>query len=137
MVKKTWICPTCYRVFTQVNQRHACGTGDRNEVLRNRPESLVQIYELIESFAKTLGPIEIVTRQRYALFRSVRIFADLVVMTDCVRLVVHLHRRVDDPIFSKIVSSEKTVSHVAKLTTPKGWNAVKDYMREAYKISIS
>jgi len=58
-------------------------------------------------------------------------------MTDCVRLVVHLHRRVDAPIFSKIVSSEKTVSHVAKLTTPRGWNAVKDYMREAYKISIS
>src|SRR5882724_54705 len=94
MVKKAWSCPACQRVFTQVNQRHACGTGDRNEVLRNRPDTLVHIYELIETFAKSLGPIEIVTRQRYALFRSVRIFADLVVMTDCVRLVIHLRRRV-------------------------------------------
>ena len=23
-----WTCPKCARTFTQVNQRHACGTGD-------------------------------------------------------------------------------------------------------------
>jgi hypothetical protein len=92
MTKDFWSCPKCHRVFTQVNQRHACGTGSRDEVLRNRPVVLVRIYELIEAYAKTLGPIEIVTRQRYALFRSVRIFADLTVMTRCVRLVIHLRR---------------------------------------------
>jgi len=87
MTKESWSCPKCHRAFTRVNQRHACGTGSREEVLRDRPPVLVQIYELIEACAKTLGPVEIVTRQRYALFRSVRIFADLTVMTSCVRLV--------------------------------------------------
>ncbi len=98
---------------------------------------LVQIYELIEAHARTLGPIEIVTRQRYALFRSVRIFADLTVMTSCVRLVIHLRRRVVDPAFFKIVTGEKTaVSHVAKLTTADEWKTVESYFEEAYRISL-
>ncbi len=137
MTKDSWSCPKCHRVFTQVNQRHACGTGSREEVLRNRPAVLVHIYELIEEYAKTLGSIEIVTRQRYALFRSVRIFADLTVMTSCVRLVIHLRRRVEDPAFSKIVTGEKmAVSHVAKLTTLDEWKAVKSYFEEAYRVSL-
>ncbi|MBV9947447.1 MAG: hypothetical protein JOZ69_11400 [Myxococcales bacterium] len=106
-------------------------------MLRNRPESLVRIYESIEAFARSLGSVEIVTRERYALFRSVRIFADLVVMTDAVRLVVHLRRRVDDPLFIKIVSKDKVVSHVAKLTRAQDWQAVKPYMKEAYDLSVS
>ena len=137
MTKQSWSCPTCHRVFAQVNQRHACGTGSREEVLRNRPPALVHIYELIEAYAKTLGPIEIVTRQRYALFRSVRIFADLTVMTGCVRLVIHLRRRVDSPAFSKIVAGERmAVSHIAKLTTPDEWKAVTSYFEEAYRVSL-
>ncbi len=70
MTKHSWSCPKCQRVFTKINQRHACGTGSREEVLRDRPAELVQLYELIETFAKALGPVEIVTRQRYALFRA-------------------------------------------------------------------
>jgi hypothetical protein len=137
MTKDSWSCPECHRVFTQINQRHACGTGSREELLRNRSEGLVHIFELIEAYAKSLGPIEIVTRQRYALFRSVRIFADLTVMTSCVRLVIHLRRRVSAPAFSKIVAGEKTaVSHVAKLTTHDEWEAVKSYFEEACRISI-
>lgn len=136
MTKNSWSCPKCRRVFTQVNQRHACGTGSRDEVLRNRPAALVHLYDLIEAYAKTLGPVEIVTRQRYALFRSVRIFADLTVMTSCVRLVIHLRRQVAAPAFSKVVVGEKTaVSHVAKLTNPGEWEAVKSYFEEAYRVS--
>ncbi len=137
MPKHSWSCPACGRVFSQVNQRHACGTGSRDSVLRNRPAQLVHIYELIEAYAKTLGPIEIVTRQRYALFRSVRIFADLTVMTSCVRLVIHLRRRVAAAAFSKVVTGEKTaVSHVAKLETPGEWQAVQGYFEEAYRVSL-
>jgi hypothetical protein len=137
MIKDSWSCPECHRVFAQVNQRHACGTGSREEVLRHRPAALVRVYELIEAFAKALGPIEIVTRQRYALFRSARIFADLTMMTGCVRLVIHLNRRVADPAFSKIVPGERmAVSHVAKLTTPDEWNAVRSYFEEAYRMSL-
>lgn len=137
MTKTSWSCPRCHRVFTQVNQRHACGTGSREEVLRNRPAALVEIYALIEACAKAPGPVEIVTRQRYALFRSVRIFADLTVMTSCVRLVIHLRRRVDDPAFVKVVTGEKmAVSHVVKLTTPEEWKAVEPYFEEAYRVSV-
>jgi hypothetical protein len=133
----SWRCPKCRRAFTQVNQRHACGTGSREGVLRNRSAALVHVYELIEAYAKTLGPVEIVTRQRYALFRSVRIFADLTVMTSCVRLLIHLRRRVAAPAFFKIVTGDKmAVSHVAKLTTADGWEAVKSYFEEAYRVSL-
>jgi predicted transport protein len=106
-------------------------------VLRDRPEALVRLYRSIEAFAKSLGTVEVVTRDRYVLFRSVRIFADLVIMTDAVRIAIHLRRRVDDPIFSKIVSDSKHVTHVAKLKTDEDWAAVKAYVKEAYEASLS
>ena len=135
-MSKSWACPSCGRAFTQTNQRHACGTGDRSDILRNRPEALVRLYGKIEAFAKSLGPVEIVTRERYALFRSSRIFSDLVMMSDAVRLAIHLKRQLNDAIFFKVVSSPKAVSHVAKLTTSDDWLAVKPYFEEAYEASI-
>lgn len=131
-----WTCPKCGRSFTQVNQRHACGTSDGSDVLRNRPESVVRTYAALEAFAKSLGPIEIVARERYVLLRSVRIFADFVIMADAVRLALHLHRKVKDPRFIKVVEDRKKVTHVAKLASASDVDAVKDYLREAYESSL-
>ena len=136
-MSKSWTCPACGRTFAQKNQRHACGTGDRRSVLRDRPEALVRLYASIEAFAKSLGPVEVVARDRYVLFRSVRIFADLVMMTDAVRIAIHLRRRVDDAIFFKIVSGPRAVTHVAKLRTDEEWTAVRAYVKEAYEASLS
>ena len=133
----TWSCPKCKRGFTRKKQRHACGTGSRLEVLRGRPASLVALYYSLESFAKTLGPVEFVARDRYVLLRSSRIFADLVVMTDALRVAVHLGRRVADPIFFRIGVDRKRVSHVAKLRDEASLSALKPYLREAYEFSIS
>jgi predicted transport protein len=132
-----WSCPKCKRRFTRKNQRHVCGTGNRLEVLRGRPDSLVALYSSLESFAKTLGPLEIVARDRYVLFRSDRIFADLVVMTDALRVAVHLSRRVADPIFFKIGADRKRVSHVAMLRDEASLSTLKPYVREVYEFSIS
>jgi len=132
-----WTCPKCSRSFTRKNQRHACGTGDRSGVLRGRPDSVVALYVSVESFVRSLGAVEAVTRERYVLFRSVRIFTDVVIMTDAVRVAVHLGRKVDDPIFFKVVSDDKTVTHVAKLRTEGDLAAVKPYMKEAYHFSLT
>jgi hypothetical protein len=131
-----WTCPKCKRSFTRQNQRHACGTGDRGEVIRNRPQAIVELYASIESFAKSLGPIELVTRDRYVLLRSVRIFADLVIMADAVRRAVHLGRRVDAPIFFKVGNDRRHVTHVAKLKTKQEFEQVKPFLKEAYRFSM-
>jgi hypothetical protein len=131
-----WTCRKCSRTFTRVNQRHACGTSDGSDVLRNRPESVVRTYAAIEAFAKSLGPIEIVARERYVLFRSVRIFADLVIMADAVRVAIHLARRVDDARFIKVVEDRKKVTHVAKLASATDVAAIKSYLAEAYAVSL-
>lgn len=96
-----WTCPQYSTSFTRKNQRHACGTGDRNEVFRDRPDSVVALHGSVESFVKSLGSVETVARERYVLFRSVRIFADLVIMADAVRIAVHLGRRVEARSFSR------------------------------------
>jgi len=132
-----WKCPKCKRSFTRKNQRHACGTGDRSEVLRNRPDALVALYDSVESFAKSLGTIEIVARERYVLLRTVRIFADMVIMTDAVRIAIHLGRRIDNPIFFKVGSDETKVSHVAKLRTKEDLEVIKPYLKEAYEFSLA
>ena len=119
-----------------MNQRHACGTGDSRSVLRNRPAALVRVYGLVEAFVKTLGMVEIVARERYVLLRSVRIFADLVIMTDAVRIAIHVRRKLEDAIFFKVVSDGKKVTHVAKLLTEADFKRVKPYLKEAYAVSL-
>ena len=133
-----WNCPKCGRAFTRKGQRHACGTGDRAEVIRNRPEALVEILSSIETFARSLGPVEIVTRERYVLLRSTRIFADLVMMSDAVRAAIHLRRRVAHPLFSKVgVSDRGSVTHVAKIRQRREFESLKKYFKEAYDASIA
>ena len=132
-----WACPKCKRRFTRKNQRHACGTGDRAEVLRNRPAEIVELYAALETFAKSLGAVEVVARERYVLLRSKRIFADLVVMTDALRLAIHLPREVENKLFIKVVSDRRQVTHVAKLHDLKEFEIMKPFLREAYDFSVS
>jgi predicted transport protein len=131
-----WTCPKCKRRFTRANQRHACGTGSRAEVLRNRPAEIVDLYAALETFVKSLGSVEFVTRERYVLLRSNRIFADLVVMSNALRLAIHLSRQVDHKLFVKIGSDRKRVTHVAKLHDMEEFKAMKPFLREAYENSI-
>lgn len=133
----TWKCPDCSRTFARKGQRHACGTGDRSQVLRDRPAAVVATYEAVESFAQSLGRIEIVARERYVLFRTVRIFADLVIMSDAVRLAVHLKREVKASMFIKIAHDKKGVTHVAKLKSPTDVQSIKRYLKEAYEASLA
>jgi predicted transport protein len=133
-----WQCSKCKRRFTRKNQRHACGTGDRSQVLRNRPPQLVALYGALEKFVKSLGPVEFVARDRYVLLRSQRIFADLVVMSGALRVAIHLLRQVkNDQLFMKVVSDRRHVTHVAKVTTPEELEALKPFLRQAYADSLA
>jgi len=133
----TWTCPKCNRRFTRKNQRHACGTGDRADVLRNRPPEVVKLFAALEKFAKALGPVEFVTRERYVLLRSNRIFADVVIMSDALRLAIHLSRKAEDKLFIKVASDRGHVTHVAKLRAVEELESMKPFLREAYEDSIS
>jgi hypothetical protein len=135
-VRVGWKCPSCRRSFTQVNQRHACGTGERSAVLRNRAPELVRLYEALEAFAKSLGPIEIVARDRYVLLRSVRIFADVVMMTAAVRVAVHVRRPLNDSLFFKVVIDGTKVTGVTKLQTEVQLQRLLPYLEEAYEASL-
>ena len=70
------------------------------------------------------------------LLRSVRIFADLVIMADAVRMAVHLGRKVDVPIFFKVGNDRRHVTHVAKLRTKEEFEQVKPFLKEAYRFSM-
>ena len=105
--------------------------------MRNRSPELLRLYEAVEAFAKSLGPIEIVARDRYVLLRSVRIFADLVMMTDAVRVAVHVRRPLDDSLFFKVVSDGKKVTGVTKLQTEKELKRLLPYLKEAYEASLT
>jgi predicted transport protein len=133
----SWTCPKCNRRFTRKNQRHACGTGEGENVLRDRPPALVSLYASIEAFANSLGQVEFVTRDRYVLMRSNRIFADLVVMSDALRLAIHLPREVKNPLFIKVAADGKHVTHVAKIHSREEFETLKPLLRDAYEFSIA
>ncbi len=131
----SWACPKCGRIFRQINQRHACGVGRAETLLKDRPQSLAGVYRELESTVRGFGEVEVVTRDRYALFRTTRIFADLTVTRDALRVVVHLSRQVTDPRFVKAGRSGKRVSHVAFVATQRDLRAILPYLREAYDLA--
>src|SRR3954467_6937130 len=133
----SWLCPRCDRTFRQVNQRHACGVGSAVTLLKNRPPALTALYRKLETTVKGFGDVEVVTRDRYALFRTTRIFADLTVMRDALRVVVHLGRKVSASYFIKTGPSGTRVSHVALVHTAEELRTVMPYFRDAFDLAVS
>lgn len=131
-----WRCPACKRLFARRNQAHICNADAEHDVLRGRPESVVRTYAALAQLVKALGPVELFARERYVLMRSARIFADVVIMADAVRIAIHVDRSLHDPIFFKVVSDGKKVTHVAKLHAPAQVEALEPYLREAYAFSL-
>jgi predicted transport protein len=105
--------------------------------VRDRPAALVSLYASIETFAKSFGQVEFVTRDRYVLMRSDRIFADLVVMSDALRLAIHLPRKARHPLFIKVAADRKHVTHVAKIRSREEFETLKPLLRDAYEFSIA
>ncbi len=131
-----WTCPRCGRIFRRPNLQHSCGVGSRKGMLAGKPEPLVRLYLAMERTLKALGGVEIVAKRRYALFRTTRVFADLVFMRDALRLAILLDREVKDPLFFKIHRmSTHRVGHVAKLRNAASLRAVMPYLKEAYRFA--
>src|SRR5947207_8057906 len=133
----SWACPRCDRIFRQVNQRHACGVGNAATLLKSRPPALTDLYRKLETNVRGFGEVEVVTRNRYALFRTTRIFADLTVMRDALRVVIHLGRKAGVPYFIKIVSGGHRVSHVAHVRTVEDVRTIIPFLREAFDLAVS
>jgi len=133
----TWACPRCDRTFRQVNQRHACGVGSAATLVKGRSPELTGLYRKLETTVRSFGEVEVVTRDRYALFRTTRIFADLTVTRDALRVVVHLGRKVRARYFIKTGPSGNRVSHVALVRTAEDLRTIMPFLREAFDLAVS
>ena len=106
-------------------------------MLTSRPPALADLYRKLETTVKRFGDVEVVTRDRYALFRTTRIFADLTVTRDALRVVVHLGRKVSATYFIKIGLSGNRVSHVVFVRTAGDLRKVMPFLREAFDLAVS
>jgi len=106
-------------------------------LLKSRPPVLTDLYRKLETTVRGFGDVEVVTRDRYALFRTTRIFADLTVMRDALRVVMHIGRKVSAPYFIKIVKGDKRVSHVALVRTAEDLRTIMPFLREAFDLAVS
>ena len=106
-------------------------------MLKNSPRALCNLYRRLETTVKGFGAVEVVTRNRYALFRTTRIFADLTVMRDALRVVIHLGRKASAPYFIKIVQGDKRVSHVVVVRTAEDLRTIIPFLREAFDLALS
>ena len=104
-------------------------------LLKDRPPALVQLYGELEATVTGFGAVEVVAHDRYALFRTTRIFTDLTVMRDALRVVIHLGRTVSAPYFIKVGRGAKRVSHVAKIRTSAELRVITPLLREAYELA--
>jgi uncharacterized C2H2 Zn-finger protein len=132
-----WTCPKCGRVFRRPKQTHSCHTGSRSGLTADRPEELVKLYTAMEKQVRSWNGVEIVISKRCALFRTTRIFADMVFMTDALRLALLLDREAKDPIFFKTGRmSTNRVAHVTLIRTAAQLRAALPYLREAHGFAI-
>lgn len=135
-MRSLWKCPRCGRSFRQVHQAHSCGVGSRAELLAGKPAALVGLYASLARTLKRFDDVEIVHRGRYALFRTTRIFADLVFMKDALRLMVLLDREVRDPCFFKVGRmSAHRVAHVVMIRSAADLRAARPYLIEAHRFA--
>jgi hypothetical protein len=132
-----WTCPVCGRSFRRSGQSHGCGRGTKAQLLRGKQPSLAKVYEALDRDFAKWGPHETLYRERYALFRTTRGFADLVFMQDGLRLALYLDRQVTAPCFFKVgrVSANRII-HVAMLRTITDWGMVRPYLKEAYRLTV-
>jgi hypothetical protein len=131
-----WTCPSCRRLFARKGQAHACRAAAEQLSLRNRPEAVVQAYQALAARMRPLGPMETFEAARAVLYRTARIFADIVVMTDGVRIALHAERPLEDPVFFKVVSDGRKVTHVAKLRDSADVERIARYLAQAYAFSL-
>jgi hypothetical protein len=106
-------------------------------LLKDRPPEIAGLYRKLEATIKGFGDVEVVTRDRYALFRTTRIFADLTVMRDVLRVVIHLARKVSAPYFVKTGKSGKRISHVALVRSDADLRSIEPFLREAFDLSAA
>ena len=105
-------------------------------MLKNRPPAVTDLYRKLETTVRGFGDVEVVTRNRYALFRTTRIFADLTVTRDALRIVIHLGRKAVAPHFIKIVQGDKRVSHLALVRTAEEIRTIIPFLREAFDLAV-
>ena len=109
--------------------------GGPATLLKDRPPELAGLYRKLEATIDGFGVVEVVTRNRYALFRTTRIFTDLTVTRDALRVVIHLGRKVSEPCFVKIGERDKRVSHVAFVRTDEDLRTIKPFLLEAFNLA--
>lgn len=127
-----WTCPKCRREFARAHQRHICSAGTRAAVLRNRREEVVELFAALERQLKSIGPVEFIARERYIILRSKHIFADVIILADCLRLVIHLPKLARHPLFRKISAERQWVSHTAKVRNEAELAQLQPFLQAAW-----
>lgn len=130
---RLWTCPKCRRQFARTKQQHICSAGTREKVLKNRREEVVALFAALEHQAKQLGPVEFVARERYIILCSKHIFADVIVLADSLRVVIHLPKLVRHPLFKRIHAERQWVSHTAKVRKLAELEQLQPFLRAAWE----
>ena len=137
MPSALWSCPECSRTFRQKNQVHSCGTGDRDGMLEKKPKELAALYVRLEKQVERWAGVELVYKRSYVLFRTTRVFTDLVFMKTALRLALLLDYEEKDPLFFKRGRMSKhRVAHVALIRTPAELRKAMPYLKAAHRFAL-
>ena len=132
-----WTCPKCRRQFARPRQQHICSAGTREKVLKHRREEVVDLFAALERQARSLGPVEFIAREHYIILRGKHIFADVIMLADSLRLVIHLPRMARHPLFKKITAERQWVSHTAKVRKVAELEELQPFLKAAWDYAQS
>lgn len=91
-----WKCPRCGREYVKDNQWHSCGATTTDDYLAGKPETLKEIYRLLERNLRKSGVRFDVAKTAVSLWK-VHNFATLYVQKRAIKVEFLSRKPVEDP----------------------------------------
>jgi hypothetical protein len=130
-----WVCPACDREFDRSHQSHVCVPGcTLDETFAGRPPVQREIYDSIQDFLESLGPVHLDVVSVGVFLKVERKLGEIRPMARALSVAFVLPRTVHDARITRTFGAGgDRVWHVMRLTDPSQVDdQVRDWLTEAY-----
>ena len=135
---KSWTCPKCGRRFANRNQWHSCGKFTVQEHLDRAGPKAASLYRQLETFLRSLGPVDVSPSGTIIAFKNGATFASVAFRGGRLRVGVLLDHVVDHPRFVALESvSPESHAHAFLVNELGDLDAQAEaWLREAYELAL-
>lgn len=131
--KRLWNCPRCRRQFKNRNQAHSCGQFTVEQLLDDKPQEIVELYERLDGLIRGCGQVVVVPTKTRVLFKLRTVFASVAVSKNWLDVVFVLGRRLKHRRIKKAQEEYPGIVHFMRVEKEEDLDdALAGWLQEAY-----